>query len=84
MMLITVFGNKLNKRSFFFILGWGKSYIHGRSQTREHDTFTLLKITALRTYFNYSAYVLHKTTNATTQTTLNYKQNHMTHATHTM
>ena len=24
MMLITVFGNKLNKRRFFFILGWGK------------------------------------------------------------
>ena len=24
MMLVTVFGNKLNKRRFFFILGWGK------------------------------------------------------------
>ena len=24
MMLVTVFGNKLNKRRFFLILGWGK------------------------------------------------------------
>ena len=24
MMLVTVFGNKLNKRRFFFFLGWGK------------------------------------------------------------
>ena len=24
MMLVTVFGNKLNKKVFFFILGWGK------------------------------------------------------------
>ena len=24
MMLVTVFENKLNKRRFFFILGWGK------------------------------------------------------------
>jgi len=24
MMLVTVFGNKLNSRRFFFILGWGK------------------------------------------------------------
>ena len=24
MMLVTVFGNKLNKRYFFFFLGWGK------------------------------------------------------------
>ena len=27
MMLVTVFGNKLNKRQFFFLLGWGKSYV---------------------------------------------------------
>ena len=25
MMLVTVFGNKLNRRCFFFVLGWGKS-----------------------------------------------------------
>ena len=24
MMLVTVFGNKLNRRLFFFILGWGE------------------------------------------------------------
>ena len=24
MMLVTVFGNKLNRRSFLFFLGWGK------------------------------------------------------------
>ena len=24
MMLVTVFGNKLNNRRFFFVLGWGK------------------------------------------------------------
>ena len=24
MMLVTVFGNKFNKRRYFFILGWGK------------------------------------------------------------
>ena len=24
MMLVTVFGNKLNRRRFFFILGWGE------------------------------------------------------------
>ena len=25
MMLVTVFGNKLNKQRFFFFLGWGKA-----------------------------------------------------------
>ena len=25
MMLVTVFGNKLNNQYFFFILGWGKA-----------------------------------------------------------
>ena len=24
MMLVTMFGNRLNKRRFFFIMGWGK------------------------------------------------------------
>ena len=28
MMLVTVFGNKLNCRRFFFILGWGKHHLH--------------------------------------------------------
>ena len=28
MMLVTVFGNKLNNRRFFFFLGWGKSVIN--------------------------------------------------------
>ena len=27
MLLVTVFGNKLNRRLFFFILGWGKYFI---------------------------------------------------------
>jgi len=28
MMLVTVFGNKLNRRRFFFILGWGKAPVY--------------------------------------------------------
>ena len=41
MMLVTVFGNKLNKQRFFFILGWGKHsisknnlYMHVRMYNR--------------------------------------------------
>ena len=28
MMLVTVFGNKLNHKCFFFVLGWGKLVIN--------------------------------------------------------